>query len=71
MVYAPVTGRVIVFTDGVVAEYDPVAQIWETYDVPGRQVIRYFGHGPLLRMAATLVYDSLHQRVLMYWWQCA
>jgi hypothetical protein len=64
-VYASVTDRLIVFTDGVTAEYDPVEQTWVSFTTSDSQVDGV-PVGRLVRLGATLVYDSVNKRVLMY-----
>lgn len=64
--YAPVTDRMIVFTDAVVAEYDAVKHTWDTRTAPETVMQDGMAVGPLARFGSTLVYDSLNDRVLVF-----
>jgi hypothetical protein len=66
MTYASVTDRLIVFTDALVAEYDPVEHDWATFTAPDTVLEDGMAVGPFARLGSTLVYDSVNDRVLMY-----
>jgi hypothetical protein len=66
MIYASATDRVVVFTDGVLAEYDPIGRTWTSTLTPDLELVEGLPIGRLARIGASLVYDSTNERVLVY-----